>query len=222
VPVAGDPVAGKGDARHKVIITGTGRAGTTLLVQLLTELGLDTGFASSDQSVDPKARAGMEWGLANPEAPYVVKNPGLCLTLEKHLQSGRVVVDHAFVPIRDLKQAAASRIAVSAAAGEPDSNGCRLPGGVPGGLWRTSRPERQADVLAQLLCRLIRVLTVYDIPHTFLDFPRFSRDADYLYRKLTPLLSGIGVQRFRQVYRRVARPQLVHRFEDALVDGKRR
>ena len=34
-------------AIHKVIITGTGRAGTTFLMQLLTAIGLDTGFVSS-------------------------------------------------------------------------------------------------------------------------------------------------------------------------------
>lgn len=30
--------------KHHIIISGTGRAGTTFLVQLLTELELDTGF----------------------------------------------------------------------------------------------------------------------------------------------------------------------------------
>ena len=39
----------------KVIITGTGRAGTTLLVQVLTDLGLDTGY-TSDAEGDRSAR----------------------------------------------------------------------------------------------------------------------------------------------------------------------
>ena len=34
--------------RHHVIITGTGRAGTTFLMELLTNLGLDTGFNSGN------------------------------------------------------------------------------------------------------------------------------------------------------------------------------
>ena len=37
--------------QHHVIITGTGRSGTTLLIQLLTELGLDTGFASKEGEI---------------------------------------------------------------------------------------------------------------------------------------------------------------------------
>lgn len=197
---------------HKLIITGTGRAGTTLLVELLTQLGLDTGFRSGDQRMHQHSRSGMEWGLASPGSPYVVKNPWLCLTLEKHLQSGRFVIDHAFVPIRDLRQAATSRVAVSAAAGEPTSNGHRLPGGVPGGLWGTHRPEQQALVLAERLYRLIRVLTVYEIPHTFLDFPRLTMDADYLYRKLAPVLADVDLPSFREVFVRVVKPELVHTF----------
>ena len=37
---------------HKVIITGTGRAGTTFLVQLLTEMGLDTGYTRASLARD--------------------------------------------------------------------------------------------------------------------------------------------------------------------------
>jgi len=42
-----------------VLITGTGRAGTSLLVQILTELGLDTGFKKGVK-LDAKSNAGLE------------------------------------------------------------------------------------------------------------------------------------------------------------------
>ena len=50
---------------HKLVITGTGRAGTTFLVQLLTELGLDTGYAPGGGSEDyyEHCSAGMEQGM---------------------------------------------------------------------------------------------------------------------------------------------------------------
>ena len=62
---------------HKVIITGTGRAGTTFLVRLLTELGLDTGYTRRNWSRDyfTHCDAGLEHDLAGPDAPYIVKNP---------------------------------------------------------------------------------------------------------------------------------------------------
>ena len=49
-------------ARHHIIISGTGRAGTTFLVQLLTELGLDTGFPKG-QKIDQNSSAGLELDL---------------------------------------------------------------------------------------------------------------------------------------------------------------
>ena len=64
--------------KHHVIISGTGRAGTTFLVQLLTALGLDTGFDSPTSGIFENCRAGMEWDLRHPNAPYIIKNPWLC------------------------------------------------------------------------------------------------------------------------------------------------
>jgi hypothetical protein len=50
-------------AKHHVIISGTGRAGTTCLVQVLTALGLDTGFADLTSAVHANCHAGMEWDI---------------------------------------------------------------------------------------------------------------------------------------------------------------
>jgi hypothetical protein len=47
--------------RHHAVITGTGRAGTTFLVDLLTHLGLDTGYSTNtlDQFKYKNPRAGL-------------------------------------------------------------------------------------------------------------------------------------------------------------------
>ena len=48
-------------ADPKIVITGTGRAGTTLLVRILDALGLDTGIESGKLSpYMPGVRAGLE------------------------------------------------------------------------------------------------------------------------------------------------------------------
>jgi hypothetical protein len=49
--------------RHHVIISGTGRAGTTFLGQLLTALKLDTGFYNPFADIDPISNAGMEFDI---------------------------------------------------------------------------------------------------------------------------------------------------------------
>jgi hypothetical protein len=106
-------------SRHHLIISGTGRAGTTFLVQLLTELGLDTGFTGSCAEIDPIAHAGLEHDLRAVDAPYVVKSPWLCDQLDELLARGDIRVDHAIIPVRDLSSAAKSRSEVHKRAGSP-------------------------------------------------------------------------------------------------------
>jgi hypothetical protein len=188
---------------HKVIITGTGRAGTTFLVRLLTELGLDTGYTRQNWPRDyfTHCDAGLEHNLAEPDAPYIVKNPDLCETLESILAAGRIVIDHAFIPIRELEAVASSRIRVGGA----DES-------VPGGLLKNSDPALQKAVLAEMFHQLVHTLVARDIPHTFLLFPRFACDVDYAYARLRPILGDISLKTFREVFARVSNPALIHDF----------
>ena len=188
---------------HKVIITGTGRAGTTFLVRLLTELGLDTGYTRRNWSRGYYAHcdAGLEHALADPKAPYIVKNPALCETLGSILAGGQIVIDHAFVPVRELEAVAFSRIRVG---GANES--------VPGGLLKNSDPALQKAVLAEMFHQLVYTLVVRDVPHTFLLFPRFACDADYAHARLRPILGGIPFETFREVFARVSNPRLIHDF----------
>src|SRR5688572_24304601 len=99
--------------RHHIIISGTGRSGTTFLVQLFTSLGLDTGFPDPTSAVLANCNGGMEWNIRDPNAPYIVKSPWLCDSLDEILEQGDVVVDHALIPVRELYAAAESRRDVS-------------------------------------------------------------------------------------------------------------
>jgi hypothetical protein len=188
---------------HKVIITGTGRAGTTFLVRLLTELGLDTGYTRRNWSRDyfTHCDAGLEHDLAGLAAPYIVKNPALCDTLDPILADGRIVIDHAFIPIRELDAVAFSRIRVG---GANES--------VPGGLLKNADPDRQKAVLAEMFHQLVHTLVAHDIPHTFLLFPRFACDPGYAYARLRLLLGHVPYHTFREAFLRVSNPALIHDF----------
>ncbi len=198
--------------RRHLIVTGTGRAGTTFLVQLMTVLGMDTGFANPSSGVFANCHAGMERDLRDPTCPYVVKDPRLCHTLDGILRHGIAAVDHAIVPVRDLYSASESRRAVSAKAG------VFADGAVPGGLWLTDTPADQEAVLADQFYQLMETLARHDIPSTILHFPRFVSDREYLYRKLVPLLPGVDAARFTAAFNQVARPELVHNFGPRPVD----
>lgn len=193
--------------RHHLIISGTGRAGTTLLVQLLTEMGFDTGFESPDQEVYPAANAGMEKDLRDPNAPYIVKSPWMCDYLNEVLRGGEVIIDHAIIPIRDLYSAAESRRQISA----KDPNG-HIPNIVPGGVWDAPDPKEQEKVLAVKLYQLLDTLVEHEVPMTFLRFPRFVNEPAYLYRKLWFLFDGLAYPRFLSSFNKIVKFELVHNF----------
>jgi hypothetical protein len=195
---------------HKIIVTGTGRTGTTFLMQLLTELGLDTGYTRETWSRDyfEHCAAGMERDIMAEDAPYIVKNPNFCETLPGFLATGRFVIDQVLVPVRDLDDATRSRIRI----GGGD-------GAVPGGLLGTSDPSAQKAVLAEGFHRLMHTLAAHDIPHTLLHFPRLAVDADYAWAKLRFLVPTVDGDAFRGAFRKTSRPELIHTF-DASAAGK--
>ncbi len=116
----------------KIVITGTGRAGTTLLVAMLTDLGMDTGYRPG---IEAKRSGGLEGDIERPDAPRVVKAPTLSLGLREVLDRGNVRVEHVIIPVRDLDIAAASRVRVAGYGRNPATRG---------GLWATRRPSRRA------------------------------------------------------------------------------
>jgi hypothetical protein len=195
--------------RHHVIISGTGRAGTTFLVQLLSRLGLETGFGSGAVTgMDATANAGLECDIRRGDAPYVVKAPHLCETLDAALADGEVVVDHALVPVRDLYSAAESRRDVLRR-----SISQLPPQLLAGGLFGTDDPAAQEAALATRLYQLIHTLAKHDVPTTLLYFPRLVEDAEYLFVKVRPVLpKGMEYTAFLEAFREVSKPELVHRF----------
>ncbi len=194
-------------ARHHIIISGTGRAGTTLLVQLLTDLGLDTGFANPYQGIYPMANAGMEKDLRDPNAPYIVKSPWICDYLHEVMNSGEIVIDHAIIPMRELYSAAESRRYISS----QDPNG-HIPNIVPGGVWDAPDAREQEKVLAIKLYQLLYTLIEHEIPITFLRFPQFAYDPIYLYRKLWFLLDQFRFTYFLKTFQKIVKPELIHDF----------
>lgn len=190
--------------RHHIVISGTGRAGTTFLVQLLTELGLETGFPKG-QVIDTISRGGLELDIREPHAPYVIKSPWLCDYLDEVLQGGEILVDHALIPVRDLYGAAQSR---RHAASTIPSNASS----VPGGLWHTDKPEEQERILTEQLYKLVYALAKHDVPVSLLLFPRLVNDPEYLFRKLSFLLGDVEYDTFKEVFHTLSRPDFVHNF----------
>jgi hypothetical protein len=202
------------------VIAGTGRAGTSFIVRFLTELGLDTHISRFGESTwDEAAQAGLENGFweTSPELPYVVKSPWAYQFIDQALANPEIEIEAVIVPIRNLMDAAASRIIV-----ELQSKHHRAPwmvdtdktwidcGPTPGGAVFSLNAVDQARVLALGFHYLIERLVVADVPIVFVVFPRLIEEPEYLFNKLKPLLPAtITLEQARQSHRRIADPDLV-------------
>ncbi|MBA4030519.1 MAG: hypothetical protein C0478_06465 [Planctomyces sp.] len=207
--------------RHHVVITGTGRCGTTFLVELLTHLGLETGF-TIDQLGQRKhviARAGLEFDVRKSNAPYIAKHPRFSDYAAEVLASPDIAIDHVFIPIRDLSAAAESRRQVTRAsfAALPLLRKIKrifTKREFAGGVWTSTslRVGDQERLLLDQIYRLTLALADAHVPVTLLRYPRLVHDSDYLFEKLAPALGEVDPLRFRETFDRVARPELVHSF----------
>lgn len=194
-------------ARAHVVITGTGRAGTTFLVQLLTHCGLETGYTAQTLKTDPVSNAGLETDIREPGAPYIVKAPQFCQYAAEVTARDDILVEHAIIPVRDIAEAAGSRVhAARRFKSVRGDNG-------PGGLWGTHHSANQRQILSDLLAQLIQELVAADIPMTFLHFPRFVRDRDYCRAKLLAVFPQVSPETFDAAFEATANPSLVHSFD---------
>lgn len=201
-----------------ILIGGTGRAGTTLLVQVFTALDFDTGYTLDEalSRVDPISQAGLEVNLRKGKRHHVMKAPALADHMSAMLDEPGFEVEAAIVPMRDLFAAAESRRNVydrAQSAGKDPRNH-------PGSLWKTDNPAEQEAHLALQFYRFVQPLIAKDVPLYLIDFPRFVGDGAYLHRSLRPMLDSYGVTEklLSEALARVARPEAVHDFKAGSTD----
>lgn len=205
------------DAKHHLLITGTGRAGTSFLVRLLDALGLETHFSRFGQyaSWDEFANAGAEnlpLPALDPAMPYVVKSPWAGEFIDQILADPNIILDAVIVPLRDIEDAASSRVIVELRdAVEHDGFATKLDhplghrGKTPGGIVYSLHPLDQQRILSLGFHHLVERLTAAEVPIVFVHFPRLIRDADYLYEKLSPILrQPVDPESFRAAHGKIA------------------
>ncbi|HET7881859.1 MAG TPA: hypothetical protein VFL55_13320 [Acetobacteraceae bacterium] len=143
------------------------------------------------------AQAGLEdipLSSVTDDLPYVVKSPWSYQLALELLNDPVIRLDGVIIPIRDIREAAASRVVRQLQAIHQEMPWMTRTttwehwGGAPGGVIYSLNPIDQARLLAigfhQLLNRLVQV----DVPIVLLAFPRFVEDSDYLHHKVAPLL----------------------------------
>ena len=182
--------------KHHLIIGGTGRAGTSLLVKYLTECGLETHISRNEKAYwDENAMAGLEdLPLAGSDSPYVVKTPWLFECVDDLVKRKDIAIDAVIIPVRDLVEAAASRSILELRARHADAEYMDQNktwehwGITPGGTVYSVNPIDQSRILAVGFHKAVHVLVKHEIKIIFLDFPRLAEDAEYLYEQLRDIL----------------------------------
>jgi len=175
----------------KIVITGTGRCGSSFLMHLLTCLGQDTGF-TPEECVEHLERSGVNGGIEHgfDAKCRVIKNPA-------YIRDKKVFdydIERVIIPFRDIKDSARSMA----------SNGHGY-----GGMWKgIDTMEDQLGILILALA-VFRAETIKrEIPVDYINFPQMVTDPDYLYEKLNPIFN-LDRGKFDEVFALIADPSKI-------------
>ena len=176
---------------EKILITGTGRCGTTFLIKLFSFLDFDTGYNRDNYnlSISPICNSGMERNYQ--DNYYILKNPTFIMDIENILNDSSIIIKNVIIPIRDIKISAKSRVKH----GEQN-----------GGLWNAQDELSQIDFYKNILTNYIFISTKYDINTIFIDFDKMINNKTYLFNKLKIILDekNIDLDSFSCVYDEVS------------------
>jgi len=160
----------------KILITGTGRCGTTFLIKLFTYLGFDTGFTKKNFSkfINKVCNSGMEKDYK--ENHQVIKSPFFIEGIDKINQE--IEIEYIIIPIRYYHDSAKSRVRYKDR---------------PGGLWNAKNEEEQVIFFHKLVSNYIYQMTKYNLPTLFINFEKMISDKKYLFDTLQPVLSNRNI-----------------------------
>ena len=182
----------------QILITGTGRCGTTFLTLLFTFLDYDTGFTRDNYNTqckqynckfDPVSRGGLETVWLN--CHYIVKNPYFMSKSQMLLEFNRANIKQIIIPVRDYTLSAKSR---------------EKYGNKWGGLWDAKNAEEQVQFYHKIMAEFILLATKYEMNTLFLDFDKMVSDKTYLFQKIKHILDekNISFDTFAKVYDEVS------------------
>ena len=175
---------------EKILITGTGRCGTTFLIKLFSFLNFDTGFNKNNYNnyVFANCNSGMEKEYK--ENHYILKNPSFITKIDRIIEDG-INIKKVIIPIRNLSMSAKSRV----------NHGNNV-----GGLWCATDEKTQINFYKEILTNYIFWITKYNIDTIFLDFDLMISDKKYLFDKLKNILDekNIDFILFSKIYDEVS------------------
>jgi hypothetical protein len=175
----------------KILITGTGRCGTTFLIKLFSFLDYNTGYNKNNyiEYIYNNCNSGMERNYN--ENYYILKNPTFISNIENIVKDTSIIIKTVIIPIRELKISAISRTKYL---------------NQKGGLWNATDELSQITFYKDILTNYIYIMTKYDINTIFIDFDKMINDKTYLFYKLKNILDekNIDFETFSNIYDEVS------------------
>ena len=174
---------------EKILITGTGRCGTTFLIKIFSFLGFDTGFNINNYNkfIYSNCNSGMEKQYKAKH--YILKNPSFMGDIEKIVKDKKnITIKTVIIPLRDLDASAQSRV--------------NLGSGNAGGLWHANDKLSQINYYKDIISNYIIISTKYDLNTIFIDFDKMIKNKQYLFNKLKNILDekNINFKTFSDIY----------------------
>jgi hypothetical protein len=173
---------------EKILVSGTGRCGTTFLIKLFTFLNMDTGFTKENckEFIEDKTLGGLESYVNSKHT--VIKNPQYIVDLPEWIDQIRIKC--MIIPIRNYKDSAKSRVRTA-------------PHNKKGGLWYANDLESQVTFYHKQMSEYLLYMVQHDIPTIFLDFKKMVSDPMYLYQKLKSILKNTSFDVFFKAYHEI-------------------
>ena len=189
----------------KIVITGTGRCGTSFLMHLFTALGFNTGY-NLDECEQHIKRSGCYGGIEHStgterfEKADIVKNPEWFYKPELL----DFDIDYLIVPIRSISDVAKSRELVGS-----DKYG---------GFWQgATNQSSQIRIDQKAFYEFMEFIIRKDLKVIFFHFPRIIKEPYYLYKNLyntvfeTMFFEVLpDFQYFETIFNQIADPEKVH------------
>jgi len=183
---------------EKILITGTGRCGTTFLILLFSFLNYDTGYNKTNyiEDIFPNCNSGME--SLYTEEKYILKNPLFLEQIEEIACCKDMTIKYVIIPIRDYAVSVKSRVFLenenkNNKKHEKEDEKEYVCGTVPGGLVKAVDYDTQLAYYRQTMSNYIYIMTKYEINTVFINFDKMISDKKYLFDKLTPILDGKNI-----------------------------
>jgi len=178
---------------EKVLITGTGRCGTTFLMLIYSYLKQNTGWGENAHSTLYKnCNSGLEKNLDSVQK--ILKSPSFLRSLQIKLEKQKdYPIKDVIIPIREYNLCAESR------ARHGKTNG--------GLIGKCKNKEEQIRYDYQSLAIFLKTAAKYDVPFTLLDFDRMVSDPNYLFNKIKHTLTDVTFEQFKKAYTKASNQQ---------------